>query len=272
MVQPPAESPVMVQPPAESPVMVQPPAESPVMVQLPAESPVMVQPPAESPVMVQPPAESPVMVQPPAESPVMVQPPAESPVMVQPPTQPKAKDDMDLDMINSIMDEMKYSGDPNPDIKIPVLLPPAPTAPKIKPAEPKNIEPVEPKKIKSKEIKHKKNILLTNQSGVGSWGGICTCPDGEEIMVGDNNDGCKSLACINGTPGPCEMRGSIRRNGRKAICGLLISDQPLPPKPAQPKTGTPLVELKPPTKEVPLKPSVKPPAKEVPPKPSDKTP
>jgi hypothetical protein len=242
------------------------------MVQPPAESPVMVQLPAESPVMVQPPAESPVMVQPPAESPVMVQPPAESPVMVQPPTQPKAKDDMDLDMINSIMDEMKYSGDPNPDIKIPVLLPPAPTAPKIKPAEPKNIEPVEPKKIKSKEIKHKKNILLTNQSGVGSWGGICTCPDGEEIMVGDNNDGCKSLACINGTPGPCEMRGSIRRNGRKAICGLLISDQPLPPKPAQPKTGTPLVELKPPTKEVPLKPSVKPPAKEVPPKPSDKTP
>jgi hypothetical protein len=178
---------------------------------------------------------------------------------------------MDLEMINSIMDDMKYTGDPNPEIKIPVLLPPAPTAPKIKPAEPKKIEPVEPKKIKSKEIKHKKNILLTNQSGVGSWGGICTCPDGEEIMVGDNNDGCKSLACINGTPGPCEMRGSIRRNGRKAICGLPIGDQPLPPNLAQPKTGT-SPSVKPPTKEVPSKPSVKPLAKEVPPKPSDKTP
>lgn len=132
-------------------------------------------------------------------------------------------------MIDSIMDDIKYTGDPNPDIKIPVFLPPTPTALKTPPVESKEIKP---KKIESGEIKHEKNKLLTNQSGVGSWGGICTCSDGEEIMVGDNNDGCASLACINGTPGPCEMVGKIRRNGRKAICGLPIGDQPLPSKPA----------------------------------------
>ena len=37
--------------------------------------------------------------------------------------------------------------------------------------------------------------------GVGSWGGVCTCPSGIAFKVGDNSDSCKSLACFGGTPG-----------------------------------------------------------------------
>ena len=47
------------------------------------------------------------------------------------------------------------------------------------------------------------NMVENGASGVGTWGGTCTCPDGSEYQVGDNNDGCGSLACIGGNPGPC---------------------------------------------------------------------
>ena len=40
----------------------------------------------------------------------------------------------------------------------------------------------------------------------GNWGGTCTCPDGQTYEVGDNNDGCASLACIGGTPSKCEKK------------------------------------------------------------------
>merc|ERR1711976_686817 len=33
---------------------------------------------------------------------------------------------------------------------------------------------------------------------VGGWGGRCRCPSGQVYEVGDNNDGCASLACIGG--------------------------------------------------------------------------
>ena len=47
------------------------------------------------------------------------------------------------------------------------------------------------------------NMVENGASGVGTWGGTCTCPDGSEYQVGDNNDGCGSLACIGGNPGSC---------------------------------------------------------------------
>merc|ERR1712032_750819 len=33
---------------------------------------------------------------------------------------------------------------------------------------------------------------------VGLWGGTCECPNGQRYEVGDNNDNCNSLACLNG--------------------------------------------------------------------------
>jgi FAD/FMN-containing dehydrogenase len=38
---------------------------------------------------------------------------------------------------------------------------------------------------------------------VGDWGGTCKCPNGSVYQVGDNNDGCASLACVGGTAGAC---------------------------------------------------------------------
>merc|ERR550514_1203125 len=40
----------------------------------------------------------------------------------------------------------------------------------------------------------------------GQWGGLCTCPDGQSYKVGDENNACGSLACVGGTPGPCQQR------------------------------------------------------------------
>lgn len=50
----------------------------------------------------------------------------------------------------------------------------------------------------------------------------CTCPNGVEYEVGDNNDGCKSLACdgkgaVSGTCGPFGIDSA--NAGRKVTCG-----------------------------------------------------
>ena len=47
------------------------------------------------------------------------------------------------------------------------------------------------------------NVVENNAPGVGSWGGTCTCPDGQVYQVGDNFDSCKSLACYNGFGAGC---------------------------------------------------------------------
>ena len=44
------------------------------------------------------------------------------------------------------------------------------------------------------------NTLVVNAPGVGEGGGSCTCPDGSVYQVGDNGDGCGSLACVGGAP------------------------------------------------------------------------
>lgn len=46
------------------------------------------------------------------------------------------------------------------------------------------------------------------RGGVGGWGGICTCPDGQQYEVGDRNDACRSISCEGGTLGTC-TRGGI---------------------------------------------------------------
>jgi len=54
---------------------------------------------------------------------------------------------------------------------------------------------------------------------VGSWGGICTCPDGQQYEVGDNGDSCGSIACEGGVSGECG-EDSIDPNsaGMKVTC------------------------------------------------------
>jgi hypothetical protein len=54
--------------------------------------------------------------------------------------------------------------------------------------------------------------------GVGSWGGICTCPSGRQYPVGDTGR-CKSIACEGGKAGSCG-RGKIPPSaaGFKVTC------------------------------------------------------
>jgi len=53
---------------------------------------------------------------------------------------------------------------------------------------------------------------------VGSWGGWCTCPDGQRYKVGDNDDGCGSLACDGGDAGECVQQLDWSRHGMKVTC------------------------------------------------------
>ena len=63
------------------------------------------------------------------------------------------------------------------------------------------------------------NKVIDNAPNTGSWGGRCTCPNGEAYQVGDNDDACHSLACVNGRPGACFKRpaGSDGEH-RRVIC------------------------------------------------------
>jgi hypothetical protein len=64
------------------------------------------------------------------------------------------------------------------------------------------------------------NNLYFKAKEVGAWWGTCTCPDGATYDVGDNNDGCGSLACHGGTAGTCNQNGDNRGAvGMKVICG-----------------------------------------------------
>ncbi|CAE7241033.1 unnamed protein product [Symbiodinium pilosum] len=67
---------------------------------------------------------------------------------------------------------------------------------------------------------------------VGAWGGPCTCPNGEIYQVGDNWNGCESLACVGGVSGDCEKVDRDERRGMKVRC-----DTPPPPPPTTPPPG-----------------------------------
>ena len=58
---------------------------------------------------------------------------------------------------------------------------------------------------------------------MGVWGGTCTCPNGEQYLVGDNVNYCGSLACYGGASGECihEVReGPTGWARRKVTCGV----------------------------------------------------
>ena len=61
------------------------------------------------------------------------------------------------------------------------------------------------------------NLVENSVAGVGNWGGVCTCPDGQAYNVGDNNDGCTSLACVGGVSGPCGSHNP-GGSGRRVTC------------------------------------------------------
>jgi hypothetical protein len=62
------------------------------------------------------------------------------------------------------------------------------------------------------------NVYEKVDSGVGAWGGLCTCPDGNSYSVGDNHDACGSLACIGGISSECVKVADPIRDGRKVTC------------------------------------------------------
>ena len=59
--------------------------------------------------------------------------------------------------------------------------------------------------------KLEKNNEYKNNN-IGSWGGNCTCPDGQVYIVGDNMDFCKSLACEGGVSGKCTQNFAANNN------------------------------------------------------------
>ena len=62
------------------------------------------------------------------------------------------------------------------------------------------------------------NHVQENAPGVGGYGGTCTCPDGEILYAGDNYDGCSSIACINGIPGPCTKTYRSEWANKRVTC------------------------------------------------------
>ena len=56
-----------------------------------------------------------------------------------------------------------------------------------------------------------------NVGTVGGYGGSCTCPNGEVYQVGDHNDNCATLACVNGISGECQKEKGIWSH-RKVTC------------------------------------------------------
>jgi len=72
------------------------------------------------------------------------------------------------------------------------------------------------------------NVYEHVSSGVGGWGGWCTCPDGQRYNVGDLFDGCangpQSLACFGGVPGECVKAVDEARNGMQVTCAGLAAE------------------------------------------------
>ena len=52
---------------------------------------------------------------------------------------------------------------------------------------------------------------------VGGRGGTCRCPDGKTYEVGDNNDFCRTLACVGGEMIKCNNYYG-RWSFRKVTC------------------------------------------------------
>eukprot|EP00967_Tisochrysis_lutea_P120295 scaffold197102_cov26-Tisochrysis_lutea.AAC.1 len=77
---------------------------------------------------------------------------------------------------------------------------PPPPSPEVPPPPPRLPSPLPPPPAYADGVINK---VEHNVAGVGTWGGTCICPNGEVFQVGDNGDGCASIACIGGISGEC---------------------------------------------------------------------
>jgi hypothetical protein len=81
------------------------------------------------------------------------------------------------------------------------------------------------------------NLIEENVPEVGGWSGTCTCPNGQQYKVGDNHNGCRSLACIGGVSSGCSRNDRSGLN-RRVTCAPQ-PPQPQPPQPPQPQPPQP---------------------------------
>jgi hypothetical protein len=77
---------------------------------------------------------------------------------------------------------------------------------------------IKPNNTHTRILAASNSMVIENAPGVGQNGGKCTCPDGTKYFVGDNKDSCKTLACIGGESGKCNM-GKGEWSGKKVVCG-----------------------------------------------------
>ena len=75
---------------------------------------------------------------------------------------------------------------------------------------------------------------IVEQGVAGSWGGSCTCPNGESYQVGDNGDSCRTLACIGGTAGSCSSNNPGGGGVRVTCYGHPDWQAPVPRVPRDP--------------------------------------
>ena len=103
------------------------------------------------------------------------------------------------------------------------------------------------------------NVVVENDRTVGTWGGTCTCPDGQSYLVGDEANRCASLACTGGTAGLCNHYVSNWAH-RRVNCAPGPFPSP-PPRPLPPPTTT----IRSPPSPLPLPPPPLPPPPPPPP-------
>ncbi len=63
------------------------------------------------------------------------------------------------------------------------------------------------------------NSYCKDDLRAATGGGICTCPDGQTYLVGDNSDNCGSLACEGGTSALCSPNVPWQFASMQVICG-----------------------------------------------------
>ena len=106
---------------------------------------------------------------------------------------------------------------------------------------------------------HSANSIKVDSKEAGSFGGTCTCPDGQVYLVGDRNDDCGSLACVGGMPGLCNRYVSEWRNRIVTCAPGSPPPPPSPPAPPPPADPRPPPLPSPPPPPPPPPPSPPPP-------------
>ena len=87
------------------------------------------------------------------------------------------------------------------------------------------------------------NRVHEDKGRVGEWGGVCTCPDGQEYFAGHENNHCGSLACDGGTAGQCNHYKGLWAH-KRVVCALLT---PSPPPSRPPHAPPPMPPPSPPS-------------------------